>query len=80
MKLITYFYTSPIKKPTPSQINLIKNAKNHLLLLRKFKKIPKLPSSAEPQATKCPALAIVSHLPLLSPVIVAGVVGHGHKD
>ena len=34
-KLITYFSTSPIKKPTPSQINLIKNAKNHFLLLKK---------------------------------------------
>ena len=30
IKLLTYFWTSPIlKKPTPSQINLIKNAKNH---------------------------------------------------
>ena len=25
------------KKPTPSQINLIENAKNHFLLLNKFK-------------------------------------------
>ena len=25
------------KKPTPSQFNLIKNAKNHFLLLKKFK-------------------------------------------
>ena len=28
---------SYIKKPTPSQINLMKNAKNHFLLLKKFK-------------------------------------------
>ena len=34
-----YLCTSPIKKkPTPSQINLIKNAKNHFLLLKKFPK------------------------------------------
>ena len=37
IKLITYFCTVLFKKPTPSQINLIKNAKNHFLLLKKFK-------------------------------------------
>ena len=26
-----------LKKPTPSQINVIKNAKNHFLLLKKLK-------------------------------------------
>ena len=32
-------FSAPVlfKKPTPSQINLIKNAKNHFLLLKKFK-------------------------------------------
>ena len=33
------------KQPTPSQINLIKKAKNHFLLLKKFLKNPKVPSS-----------------------------------
>ena len=37
IKLIAYFCTSPISKAIPSQINRIKNAKNHLLLLKKFK-------------------------------------------
>ena len=35
--LITYFCTSLFKKPTPSQINLIKNEKNHFLLVKKLK-------------------------------------------
>ena len=34
----------PFKKPTPSQINLIKNAKNRFLLLKKIKKYPKCPA------------------------------------
>ena len=39
MKIVTYFWTSPevLKKQTPSQINLIQNAENHFLLLKKFK-------------------------------------------
>ena len=38
MKMITYFCTSPVfKKPTLSQINLIKNANNNFLLLKNFK-------------------------------------------
>ena len=35
IKLLTYFLL--FKKPTPSQINFIKNAKNHFLLLKKCK-------------------------------------------
>ena len=35
----TYF-----KKPTPSQINLIKNAKNHFLLVKKLQKYRKCPA------------------------------------
>ena len=35
--LITYFCTVLFKKPTPSQINLIKSAKNHFLLVKKLK-------------------------------------------
>ena len=38
IKLITYFCTeSYLKKPTPSQINLIKKCKNYFLLLKKLK-------------------------------------------
>ena len=37
MKLVTVFCTSLFKKPTPSQINFIKNAKNHFLLVKKLK-------------------------------------------
>ena len=36
-KLIDNFCTNPIKKPTPSQIKLIKIAKNNFLLLQTFK-------------------------------------------
>ena len=32
-----FLHQSHLKKPTPSQINLIKNAKNHFLLLKKLK-------------------------------------------
>ena len=38
IKLITYSAPVLFKMPTPSQINLIKNAKNHFLLVKKFKK------------------------------------------
>ena len=31
------------KKPTPSQMNLIKSAKNHFLILKKYLKCPALP-------------------------------------
>ena len=34
-----------MKKPTPRQINLIKNTKNHFLLVKKNSKTPKVPSS-----------------------------------
>ena len=37
IKLLTYFCTCPIEKPTLSQINLVKNAKNNFLLLKKLK-------------------------------------------
>ena len=39
IKLITYFCSAAVlfKKPTPSQINLIKKAKNQSLLVKKFK-------------------------------------------
>ena len=36
-KLITYSAPFLFINLTPSQINLIKNAKNHFLLLKKFK-------------------------------------------
>ena len=37
MKLITYSVPFLFINPTPSQINLIKNAKNQFLLLKKIK-------------------------------------------
>ena len=37
IKLISISATVLFKIPTPSQINLIKNAKNHFLLIKKFK-------------------------------------------
>ena len=59
IKLITYFFTSPIWKPTPSQINLIKSAMV-IFYYWKSSKIPKVPSSvnnytAEPQTPKMPS-------------------------
>ena len=32
-----FLHRSYLEKPTPGQINLIKNAKNHFLLLKNFK-------------------------------------------
>ena len=37
IKLVNYSAPVLFKKPTPSQINLIKKGKNHFLLLKKFK-------------------------------------------
>ena len=37
IKLLTYFCTNPIEKATLSQINLVKNARNNFLLLKKLK-------------------------------------------
>ena len=37
IKLITYSAPVLFKNPTPSQINLINDAKNHFLLLKKLK-------------------------------------------
>ena len=44
-----FLHQSLFKKPTPSQINFIKNAKNHFLLLKKFKNS----ESAQPRNTHC---------------------------
>ena len=40
-----FLHQSYFKKPTPSQIYFIKNAKNQFLLLIKLQKIPQVPSS-----------------------------------
>ena len=44
IKCITYFCTVLFKKPTPSQINLIKNARNHFFIVKKFQKYLKCPA------------------------------------
>ena len=44
IKLISYFFTIPIKKPTPSQINLIKNAKQKFFIIQKIQKYRKCPA------------------------------------
>ena len=40
-----FLHQSYLKTPTPSQISLIKNARSHFLLLKKYLKKPKVPSS-----------------------------------
>ena len=62
MKIVTYSAPVLFKKPTPSQINLIKNANNNILLLNKFKNT----ESAQPwsKSTSCFVKSIkkLSHL------------------
>ena len=66
VKLITYFCTIPIKKPTPSQTNLIKNAKNLFLLMKKFKKYLKCP------ALSCIPLMCMAKSPVISRLVILG--------
>ena len=42
---VTYFWASPLQNPTPSEINLIENAKNISFRYYKIKNIPQVPSS-----------------------------------
>ena len=46
---INNLFLTPVlfKKPTPSQLKLIKKAKNHILLLKKFKNTSKCPALTE---------------------------------
>ena len=46
-KLTTYFCTIRIIKPTPSQINLIRNAKKSFFIIEKIQKYRKCPALLE---------------------------------